>query len=83
MQADSFGSPTTTTADEALAGINDFAEGLIAYQPRSANVLKAADEHPESALANISRVFSGCFLKVPKRQPSRCHTVKERRMPAP
>jgi tetratricopeptide (TPR) repeat protein len=66
MQADSFGSPTTTTADEALAGINDFAEGLIAYQPRSANVLIAADEHPESALANIYAGILWMFLESPE-----------------
>ncbi|MFK7890749.1 MAG: hypothetical protein AB8B63_08020 [Granulosicoccus sp.] len=63
MQFDSFGSPTTTENPEALAGINDFAEGLVAYHPRSANVLAVADAHPESALANICAGIHSMLLE--------------------
>ena len=65
MQHDSFGSPTTTSNKAALAGINDFGEGLLAYQSRSANVIEIADAHPQSALANICAGILWMFLERP------------------
>ena len=65
LLTDSFGSTTTSPAG-ALAGINDFCEGFVSYQPRSANVLQAADDYPDSALANIYAGILYMFLERPE-----------------
>jgi len=62
---DSFGSSTSSPVS-ALDGINDFAEGFVAYQPRSTNVLATADAHPDSALANIYAGILWMFLERPE-----------------
>ena len=62
---DSFGSPTTGPS-AAIAGINDFGEGLIGYQSRSVNVLETADQFPDSALANIYAGMLWMFLESPE-----------------
>ncbi len=64
-RTDSFGSPTSSP-EQALSGINDFAEGFVAYQPRAVNVLKTADEHADSALANIYAGMLWMFLERPE-----------------
>lgn len=61
---DTYGCPTTSPT-AALQGINDFAEGLLAYHPRSANVLATADQHADSALANIQAGMLWMFLERP------------------
>lgn len=65
QQQDSFGSTTTSPAS-AMDGINDFCEGFVGYQSRSVNVLKAADENPDSALANIYAGILWMFLERPE-----------------
>lgn len=65
QQQDSFGSKTTSPV-AAMEGINDFCEGFVAYQSRSVNVLKAADENPDSALANIYAGILWMFLERPE-----------------
>ena len=62
---DSFGSPTSSPT-AALDGINDFCEGFVGYQARSVNVLKAADDNPDSALANIYAGMLWMFLERPE-----------------
>lgn len=62
---DSFGSPTSSPLS-ALDGINDFCEGFVGYQTRSVNVLQAADENPDSALANIYAGILWMFLERPE-----------------
>ena len=62
---DSFGSPTSSPT-AALAGINDFCEGFVGYQAQSVNVLQAADNHPDSALANIYAGILWMFLERPE-----------------
>ncbi len=62
---DSFGSPTTSPA-AALSGINDFAEGFVAYQTRAVNVIETADNYPDSALANIYAGMLWMFLERPE-----------------
>lgn len=62
---DSFGSPTTSPL-AAMAGINDFAEGFVSYQTRAVNVLETADNHPDSALANIYAGMLWMFLERPE-----------------
>ena len=62
---DSFGSATTSPAG-ALEGINNFAEGFVAYQPRATRVLAAADAYPDSGLANIYAGMLWMFLERPE-----------------
>lgn len=50
----------------AMQGINDFCDGFVAYQPRSVNVLQAADEFADSALANIYAGMLWMFLERPE-----------------
>ncbi|MBX2878592.1 MAG: tetratricopeptide repeat protein [Granulosicoccus sp.] len=66
MRKDSFGSPVSPVDADALAGINDFGEGFVAYETRSANVIAVADNHPESALANICAGILWMFLERPE-----------------
>ena len=63
--ADSFGSLTTSPL-AAMQGINDFCEGFVSYQPRAVNVLQAADENEDSALANIYAGILWMFLERPE-----------------
>lgn len=65
MQTDSFSSPTTSPP-AAMAGINDFCEGFVNYERRSVNVLQSADDHPDSALANIYAGILWMFLERPE-----------------
>ncbi len=64
-QSDSFGLATTSTL-AAMPGINDFCEGFVGYQSRSVNVLETADQHPDSALANIYAGILWMFLERPE-----------------
>ncbi len=65
QKTDSYGSPTSATA-EAMPGINDFVEGFISYQPRATNVLATADAQPGSALANLHAACLWMFLERPE-----------------
>jgi hypothetical protein len=49
-----------------MQGINDFCEGFVSYQPRAVNVLQAADENEDSALANIYAGILWMFLERPE-----------------
>ena len=62
--ADAWGAPTTATGD-ALAGVNDFVEGFVRYEPRAANVLAAAEAEPGSALANVYAGMLWMFSESP------------------
>lgn len=64
-QHDSFGSASTSSI-EAMAGINDFAEGFVSYQARAVNVLETANTYPGSALANIYAGMLWMFLERPE-----------------
>ena len=74
---DAYGAPTTTTAAAALAGIDDFVTGFVGYHPRSANVLAAAEAHPDSALANILAGFLWMFLERPE-APAKAEPFRQR-----
>ena len=74
---DAYGAPTSTTAAEALAGIDDFVTGFVGYHPRSANVLAAAEAHPDSALANILAGFLWMFLERPE-APAKAEPFRRR-----
>jgi hypothetical protein len=65
MNEDSLGNPVGTASPQALAGINDFVEGFLAYETKAGNIFAAAEADPGSALANIYAGFSWMFLEAP------------------
>ncbi len=66
MNEDSLGNPVGTASKEALAGINDFVEGFLAYETKAGNIFAAAEADPDSPLANIYAGFSWMFLEAPE-----------------
>jgi Flp pilus assembly protein TadD len=55
---------TITGASEATrTALDDFAEGLLGFEPRAANILAAADEDPDCALAQASAAMLYMFLE--------------------
>lgn len=52
MKKDWLGNPVTAASDAVIAGVNDFTEGFLAYEPKAVNILKVADEAPDHCLAN-------------------------------
>ena len=53
MARDFLGNPVTGGGPAALAAVNGFVGGLLAYETRLAGILAAADATPDHALANI------------------------------
>lgn len=49
-----------------MSGINNFCEGFVGYEPRAVNILEAADQNPDSALANIYAGILWMFLERPE-----------------
>lgn len=52
VKKDWLGNDVSTDSEATLAGVNDFIEGFLAYETKAVNVLKAADDAPDSCLAN-------------------------------
>ncbi len=51
-ETDFWGNPLSSTDPATAAAIRDFSEGLIAFDPKAAKVIRAAKQDPGSALAN-------------------------------
>ena len=66
MRVDSLGNPVTVTTDAALAAVNDFVEGFLAYETRAADVLAAADADPASAMLNAYAGMLWLLLESPE-----------------
>ncbi|MDK3020743.1 tetratricopeptide repeat protein [Pseudodonghicola flavimaris] len=65
MAKDWLGNDLTTTDSATLQGINDFSEGLLAYETKAGNVIAAADADPGSVLANTYAGLAFLFLESP------------------
>jgi len=63
MQHDWLGNPVTTKSDAALAGVNDFITGLLAYETKAANIIAAAQNAPDDCLANAYAALFHLFLE--------------------
>ena len=48
MINDRLGNPVSAGTAETLAGIDDFILGFLAYQPRAANIIAAAEGAPDN-----------------------------------
>jgi hypothetical protein len=66
MQRDYLGNPVSGSQDQTLVAIDDFIEGLLAYETRAENILAAADRAPESCLANCYAGFLWMLLEAPE-----------------
>lgn len=66
MRTDYLGNPVTVSSDAALAVVNDFVKGFLAYETRAANVLGGADAEPASALLNAYAGMLWLLLESPE-----------------
>lgn len=63
---DHLGNPVSTMNAAALAGVDDFVSGFLAYETQAVNVLAAADADPEATLANTYAGMIWMFLEAPE-----------------
>ncbi len=66
MRVDFLGNPVTVSTDAALAAVDDFIDGFLAYETRAAGVLAAADANPASALLNAYAGILWLLLESPE-----------------
>ena len=66
MRVDFLGNPVSVTTDAALAAVNDFVDGFLAYETRAAGVLAAAEADPASALLNAYAGMLWLLLESPE-----------------
>lgn len=66
MRQDFLGNPVTAVDDAAIAGIDDFIEGFLAYERRAENILAAADAAPDCCLANAYAGMLWMLLEAPE-----------------
>ena len=65
MPLDRFGNDITPCAPEIEQALDDFVHGFLAYQPKAANILAAADAAPDHVLANAYAGMLWMFLEAP------------------
>jgi tetratricopeptide (TPR) repeat protein len=65
MTTDRFVNTFSETSPTDAAAIDDFVHGFLAYQPKAANILAAADKTPSSALINAYAGMLWMFLEAP------------------
>jgi tetratricopeptide (TPR) repeat protein len=63
MIQDALGNEVGAASQEAIAGIDDFVTGFLAYESKAANIIAAADAAPEAGLAQIYAGFTWMFLE--------------------
>ena len=66
MQRDYLGNPVGAQRDATLRGIDDFIEGYLAYETRALHILAAADQEPDSCLANVYAGLLWMLLEAPE-----------------
>ncbi|MGC1301242.1 MAG: tetratricopeptide repeat protein, partial [Caulobacteraceae bacterium] len=66
MHRDLLGNPVSTDTDAALAGVNDFVEGILAYETRAVRVLAAADADPTACLTNAYAAVLHLLIESPQ-----------------
>lgn len=65
MQSDLLGNPVSRRSEAALAAIDDFVGGFLAYEARAANILGAAEAHPDDGLINAYAGLLWMLLESP------------------
>ena len=66
MRSDSLGNPVSAADAAALAAVDDFLEGFLAYEERAANILGAAETFPDNALINAYAGLLWMLLEAPE-----------------
>lgn len=64
--ADLFGNPLGPASVTALAAIDDFIDGFLAYETRAAKVIAAAEAHPGNVLLNAYAATLWLLLEAPE-----------------
>jgi tetratricopeptide (TPR) repeat protein len=65
MTTDRFANAFTQGTPETAQAIDDFTHGFLAYQPKAANILAAAEAAPDHALTNTYAGMLWMFLEAP------------------
>ena len=65
MAKDWLGNDLSTTDSATVQAINDFSEGLLAYETKAGNVIAAANADPGSVMANTYSALAFMFLESP------------------
>lgn len=65
MTTDRFDNSFTAGTPETAQAIDDFTHGFLAYQPKAANILAAAEAAPDHALTNTYAGMLWMFLEAP------------------
>ncbi len=63
---DLLGNPVTVDSDAALAGVDDFVAGMLAYETRALRVLAAADADPGACLLNAYAAALHLLIEAPE-----------------
>lgn len=66
MRTDYLGNPVSGTSDAALAAVDSFVDGFLSYETRAAEVISAAEAHPDSALLNAYAATLWLLLEAPE-----------------
>ncbi len=65
MRTDYLGNPVSVASEPALAAVNVFIAGFLAYETRAANILAAADAAPAEPLLNAYAAVLWLLLEAP------------------
>ncbi len=65
MTHDRFGNDITPCTPATQQALDDFVHGFLAYQPKAANILAAAESAPDHALTNAYAGMLWMFLEAP------------------
>jgi len=65
MHTDYLGNPVSQMPDTALSAVNGFIDGFLSYEARAAEVIGAAEAHPDSPLLNAYAATLWLLLEAP------------------
>jgi len=66
MLSDSLGNPVSAMRAATLRAVDDFVEGMLAYETRAEGIVAAADAEPECCLANVYAGMLWMLLEAPE-----------------
>ena len=66
MRLDALGNPVTVEDEQALAGVDDFVSGFLAYERRAEHIIAAADAAPDCSIANCYAGMLWMLLEAPE-----------------
>lgn len=65
MRTDYLGNPVSPSSDTALAAVDSFVDDFLSYETRAAEVIGAAEAHPDHALLNAYAATLWLLLEAP------------------